>query len=83
MTVMTRKHIRNDENGKDVAIVFIAVADASELPAKDGIPNVIINEGSGAWDISTGDTYGFKDSGGWTKQPPGGIPFHYFEEVWS
>lgn len=82
VTVLTRKHIRNDDQGRDVAIVFIAVASASELPAVDGINNTIIHEASGAWDISTGDTYAYIANTGWVKQP-NGIPFHYFEEVWT
>ena len=82
VTVLTRKHVKYDANKKDIAIVFISVASASELPAVDGIKDLIIHEGSGAWDISTGDCYGWIDGSGWTKQP-NGIPFNYFEEVWA
>lgn len=80
ITMLTRKHVRYDANGKDIAIVFISVASASELPDVDGIDDIIIHEGSGAWDISTGESYGWIDGSGWTKQP-NGIPFNFYEEV--
>lgn len=68
ITIISRKHIRYDTSGNDIARVFIAVASASELPAVDGIPNIIIAEGSKAWDISTGDKYGWITGQGWKKQ---------------
>lgn len=85
-TVMTRKHIRYDESDgtkRDVVLAFIAVGSASELPDIDEIDGLLLNEGSGAWDISTGATYGLKvtsGSGEWVKQP-NGIPFHFYEEA--
>ena len=68
ITIISRKHIRYDASGKDIARVYIAVASASELPDVNGIPNIIIAEGSKAWDISTGDKYGFITGQGWKKQ---------------
>lgn len=82
MTVLTRKHIRYDENNKDVCVFFFAVSSSSELPRVDAIDGAIINEGSGTWDISTGESYGMLANGTWAKQP-NGIPFSYFEEVWT
>lgn len=68
MRIISRFHIRNDGN-KEVARVEISINDASELPEKDGgIPGVIIDEGSIAWDIDTGDFYGMKETGVWKKQ---------------
>jgi hypothetical protein len=69
MRVLSRKHIRYSDDNKDVARFEISVNSASELPAKDGgIPGAIIDEGSIAWDIDTGDFYGMKESGVWKKQ---------------
>lgn len=68
ITIISRKHIRYDASGKDIARVYIAVASASELPNVNGIPNIIIAEGSKAWDISTGDKYGWITGQGWKKQ---------------
>jgi len=86
VTVLTRKHIRYDESDgtkRDVVLAFISVGDASELPDIDEIDGLLLHEGSGAWDISTGESYGLKvpgDTGTWIKQP-NGIPFHFYEEV--
>ena len=73
ITILARKHIRNDAQGRDIARVYISVSSASELPAQDAIPNIIIAEGSKAWDISTGDEYGFVVGQGWNKQAGGGV----------
>ena len=73
ITILARKHIRNDAQGRDIARVYISVSSASELPAQDAIPNLIIAEGSKAWDISTGDEYGFVVGQGWNKQAGGGV----------
>ena len=73
ITILARKHIRNDAQGNDIARVYISVSSASELPAQDAIPNIIIAEGSKAWDISTGDEYGFIVGQGWNKQAGGGV----------
>ena len=81
VTVLTHKHLSYDENGKDVSLVFISVASSSELPATSAIPgtNLVAHEGSGAWDISTGESYG-RLGDTWVKQP-NGIPFNFYEEV--
>ena len=79
ITVMTRKHLYYDDQGRDVVLGFIAVGSASELPAADGIPDMVLHEASGAWDISTGESYGLLN-GTWVKQP-NGIPFNFYEEV--
>lgn len=85
-TVLTRKHIRYDESDgtkRDVVLAFIAVGSASELPDIDEIDGLLLHEGSGAWDISTGVTYGLKvinSTGSWIPQP-NGIPFKFYEEA--
>lgn len=73
ITILARKHIRNDAQGRDIARVYISVSSASELPEQDAIPKIIIAEGSKAWDISTGDEYGFIVGQGWNKQAGGGV----------
>lgn len=81
VTVLTHKHLYYDENKKDVSLVFISVASSSELPATSAIPDtdLVMHEGSGAWDISTGESYGWVNNA-WVKQP-NGIPFNFYEEV--
>lgn len=79
-TILRRKHIRYDDQGRDVILALISVANSSELPAPDGIPGVVLHEGSGAWDISTGDEYGMLADGSWIKQP-NGIPLGIYEGV--
>jgi len=69
ITFLSRKHIRYDELGRDVVRVAIAVSSSLDLPTKYSIDGVVIAESSKAWDISTGDQYGFLDASGWTKQP--------------
>lgn len=68
VTILSRKHIRYDDQGRDVARVSISVANTAELPTKYDISNMVIAEGSRAWDISTGTRYGFVDNQGWKKQ---------------
>lgn len=68
VTILSRKHIRYDSQGRDVARVSISVANTAELPTKYAISNLVIAEGSRAWDISTGTRYGFVDNQGWKKQ---------------
>ena len=69
ITILERKHIRVDSTtGKEVIRAVISVATSSELPSKTGIDNTILDEGSRAWDISTGDEYGFTNDGQWHKQ---------------
>ena len=68
VTILSRKHIRYDAQGRDVARVSISVANTAELPTKYAISNTVIAEASRAWDISTGTRYGFVDSQGWKKQ---------------
>lgn len=86
ITVLTKKHLRyveTDGEKRDEVIAFISVADSSELPEVDGIDGLLLHEASGAWDISTGNSYGLtvnNGSGTWNPQP-NGIPFNYFEEV--
>lgn len=68
ITIIARKHLRYDAQGNDIARVYISVSSSSELPAQDGIPKIIIAEASKAWDVSTGDKYGFVVGKGWKKQ---------------
>lgn len=68
ITIISRKHVKYDSLGRDIIRVYIAVASASELPGKYDIDNAVISEASKAWDISTGDRYGFIDGQGWKKQ---------------
>lgn len=68
ITIIARKHLRYDAQGNDIARVYISVSSSSELPAQDGIPKIIIAEASKAWDVSTGDKYGFVVGQGWKKQ---------------
>lgn len=69
ITIIARKHIRYDAEGRDVARIFIAVASASELPASQtAIDNINFTEASRAWDVSTGDKYGYVVGQGWKKQ---------------
>lgn len=81
ITILARKHIRNDAQGRDIARVYISVSSSSELPAQDAIPNIIIAEGSKAWDISTGDEYGFIVGQGWNKQPAGVSDYEALENL--
>lgn len=78
ITFFSRKHIKY-ENGRDVIIAMISVASASELPAPDAIDGLHFHEGSGAWDISTGDEYGMLANGTWQKQPHG-LPYGFLPE---
>lgn len=68
ITIIARKHLRYDTQGNDIARVYISVSSSSELPAQDGIPKIIIAEASKAWDVSTGNRYGFVVGQGWKKQ---------------
>ena len=69
ITIISRKHIRYDSNGRDVARIYIAVASASELPASQtAIDGINFTEASKAWDVSTGDKYGYVVGQGWKKQ---------------
>ena len=68
ITIIARKHLRYDAQGNDIARVYISVSSSSELPAQNGIPKIIIAEASKAWDVSTGDKYGFVVGQGWKKQ---------------
>ena len=69
ITIISRKHIRYDSQQRDVARLYIAVASASELPASTtSIPGLVFTEASKAWDVSTGDKYGYVDGQGWKKQ---------------
>ena len=71
ITWLSKKHIRYTPDKKEVVLAYIAVGNASELPTKTGINGYVLHEASKAWDISTGDTYGFVDNGSdgvWNKQ---------------
>lgn len=69
ITIISRKHIRYDSEGRDVARIYIAVASASELPASQtAIDGLNFTEASKAWDVSTGDKYGYVVGQGWKKQ---------------
>lgn len=68
VTVIWKKHLEYDPDGRDVVIAKIAVASASELPSPTGIPKLRLHEGSKAWDISNGDEYGMIANGTWNKQ---------------
>lgn len=69
ITILARKHIRYDAEGRDVCRIFIAVASASELPASQtAIDRINFTEASRAWDVSTGDKYGYVVGQGWKKQ---------------
>ncbi len=68
--------IRNEkfikyENNKSVMRMEIDVDSAEELPAKDYFSGRTLYQGSIAWDISTGDLYGFKSTGEWVNQDGG------------
>lgn len=71
VTWLSKKHIRYDNQGRDVVLAYIAVASVSELPTKYGIDGYALAEASKAWDVSTGKTYGFIDGsvdGSWHEQ---------------
>jgi len=48
--------------------VELCVDSASELPAVDAFDNMLLAQGSIAWDVSTGDFYGLGSDGTWYKQ---------------
>ena len=76
---ISKKHIRYDELGRDVVLAHISVSSASELPTATSIEGIVLSGGSGAWDVSTGDEYGFAN-GSWIKQP-NGLPNEFFKVV--
>ena len=68
ITILSRKHIDVDAQGRDVARVFISVSNVAQLPGKYGIDGISIHEASRAWDVSTGDEYAYVEGSGWSKQ---------------
>ena len=55
-------------NGREVIIAEVIVGSASELPSATYFNGFELHEASKAWDVSTGDCYGFTSNGVWTKQ---------------
>ena len=70
LTILKEKFM--SYNGeRTLVIAELAVDTKTELPAEDGVSGRLISHGTVAWEISTGNIYGFGSGGKWVNQATG------------
>ncbi|WP_028518303.1 hypothetical protein [Ruminococcus flavefaciens] len=70
LTILKEKFM--SYNGeRSLVIAELAVDTKTELPAEDGVNGRLISHGTIAWEISTGNIYGFGGDGKWVNQATG------------
>ena len=70
ITILKEKFVSFDE-GVSVVIAELAVDSKTELPAADGLEGRKLSPASLAWEVSTGEFYGFGSDGSWVNQTTG------------
>ena len=70
ITILKEKFVSFDE-GVSVVIAELAVDSKTELPAANGIEGRKLSPASLAWEISSGEFYGFGSDGKWVNQTTG------------
>ena len=70
LTILKEKFMSFDGE-RSLVIAELAVDAKTELPSADGVDGRLISHGTIAWEISTGDLYGFGGDGKWVNQSTG------------
>ena len=70
LVILKEKFVSFDE-GLSVVIAELAVDSKTELPTESGIEGRKLSPASLAWEISTGEFYGFGSDGKWVNQTTG------------
>ena len=70
IVILKEKFVSFDE-GVSVVIAELAVDSKTELPTESGIEGRKLSPASLAWEIGTGEFYGFGSDGKWVNQTTG------------
>ena len=71
MAVILKEKFVSFDEGVSVVIAELAVDSQTELPTADGLEGRKLSPASLAWEISTGEFYGFGSDGKWVNQTTG------------
>lgn len=71
MLTILKEKFMSFNGERSIVIAELAVDSRNELPAKDGVKGRVISHGTLAWEIETGDLYGFSGDGKWINQITG------------
>ena len=71
MVVILKEKFVSFEDGVSVVIAELAVDSCEDLPTADGLEGRRLSPASLAWEISTGEFYGFGSDGKWVNQTAG------------
>lgn len=71
MLTILKEKFMSFNGERSLVIAELAVDSKTELPAEEGVEGRIISQGTIAWEISTGDLYGFGGDGKWVNQATG------------
>ena len=73
MITILRERFRSFDGERSVVAAELAVDAKTDLPAAAGISGRILSQGTIAWEIGTGDFYGFRSDGKWVNQSTGAV----------
>lgn len=71
MLTILKERFMSFNGERSIVIAELAVDSKDELPAQDGVEGRVISHGTLAWEIGTGDLYGFSGDGKWVNQTTG------------
>ena len=73
MLTILKEKFRSFDGERSLVIAELAVDTKTELPTSEGVEGSVISHGTIAWEISTGDLYGFGGDGKWVNQATGEV----------
>jgi hypothetical protein len=73
MLTILKEKFRSFDGERSLVIAELAVDTKTELPTSEGVEGRVISHGTIAWEISTGDLYGFGGDGKWVNQATGEV----------
>ena len=73
MLTILKEKFMSFNGERSLVIAELAVDSKTELPAENGVEGRVISHGTIAWEISTGDIYGFGSDGKWVNQATGDV----------
>ncbi|MCR4793744.1 MAG: hypothetical protein K5898_00915 [Ruminococcus sp.] len=71
MLTILKEKFRSFDGERSLVIAELAVDVKTELPQANGVEGRMISQGTIAWEISTGDLYGFGGDRKWVNQATG------------
>lgn len=73
MITILKERFMSFNGERSLVVAELAVDAKTDLPDENGVDGRVISQGTLAWEIGTGDIYGFRSDGKWVNQCTGEV----------